>query len=177
MVLLSKSAGVSLSVLAERGESAGSGSMLTGGLSAGLAVMVGILVTGHNSGAHMNPAVSLGMAVWGRIPVSALPAYMLGQFTGALAASALVLAMWWDLVSEVGPEVMTSYPVLGQSLVQLGVDQGVATFMMVLVAASLEHQRHSPPGLLMGLTVGTVTVTMGQNAGASMNPAADIMPR
>ena len=84
--------------------------MLTGGLSAGLAVMVGILVTGNNSGAHMNPAVSLGMAVWGRIPLSALPAYMLGQFSGALAASGLVLAIWWDLVGEVGPEVMTSYP-------------------------------------------------------------------
>ena len=71
---------------------------MTGGLSAGLAVMVGILVTGHNSGAHMNPAVSLGMAVWGRIPLSALPAYMLAQFSGALAASGMVLAIWWDLV-------------------------------------------------------------------------------
>ena len=115
MVLLTKSAGVSLSVLAERGESAGSGSMLTGGLSAGLAVMVGILVTGNNSGAHMNPAVSLGMAVWGRIPLSALPAYMLGQFSGALAASGMVMAIWWDLVTgEVGPEVMTSYPGLSR---------------------------------------------------------------
>ena len=38
-------------------------------------------------------------------------------------------------------------------------------------------QGHSPAGLLMGLTVGTVTITMGQNAGASMNPAADVMPR
>ena len=55
--------------------------------------------------------------------------------------------------------------------------QGLATFLMVLVACSLDHQGHSPAGLLMGLTVATVTITMGQNAGASMNPAADVMPR
>ena len=72
---------------------------------------------------------------------------------------------------------MSSSPYLGTSESQLGVDQGVATFLMVIVACSLEDQGHSPPGLLMGLTVATVTITMGQNAGASMNPAADFMPR
>ena len=45
------------------------------------------------------------------------------------------------------------------------------------VSSCLMSQGHSPAGLLMGLTVGTVTITMGQNAGASMNPAADVMPR
>lgn len=117
------------------------------------------------------------MAVWGRIPVTSLPAYVLGQFLGSFAASGLLLAIWWDLVAEVGPEVMSSYPVLGKSDTQLGIDQGVATFMMVLVACALDHQGQSPPGLLMGLTVATITITMGQNAGASMNPAVDMMPR
>lgn len=177
MIAIQKSAAISLSTLVTREDRAGDAAMLTGGLSAGLGVMVAILVTGGNSGAHMNPAVSLGMAIWGRIPVSALPAYIMGQFLGAGAAAGLLVAVWWDVMKEVGPEVMSTAPVLGVGEASLGVDQGLATFLMVLVACSLDHQGHSPAGLLMGLTVGTVTITMGQNAGASMNPAADVMPR
>ena len=116
MIVLQKSAAISLSTLVMREERAGDAAMLTGGLSAGLGVMVGILVTGGNSGAHMNPAVSLGiclnkfksveridvllsgMAIWGRIPVTALPAYIIGQFLGAGAAAGLLVAVWWDVM-------------------------------------------------------------------------------
>ena len=46
-----------------------------------------------------------GMAVWGRIPVTSLPAYVIGQFMGSLAASGLLLSIWWNVIAEVGPEV------------------------------------------------------------------------
>ena len=175
MVCLVKSSAISLSALTEA--RAGDGAMLTQGLSAGLAVMVGILVTGEASGGHMNPAVSVGMAVWGRIPLTSLPAYLLGQFLGAFSSAGILLLSWSSTIAKTGPAVMTSFPDLGETEAELGVDQGLATFLMVLVACSLEDQNHSPPSLLMGLTVATVTITMGQNAGASMNPAVDMMPR
>ena len=38
------------------------------------------------------------MAIWGRIPVSALPAYIMGQFLGAGAAAGLLVAVWWDVM-------------------------------------------------------------------------------
>jgi glycerol uptake facilitator protein len=177
MVIIAKSAGVSLAVLSARNDPAATGSLLTGGLSAGLGVMVGILVTGNASGAHMNPCVSVAMAIWGRLKFSALPSYICGQFLGAAAGSALVLFLFYDTIVEVGPEVMTSYPGLAEGEVQLSFDQGVATFILLLVVCSVEDQGHTPPALLVGLSVATITITMGANAGASMNPAVDFMPR
>ena len=177
MVIIAKSAAVSLAVLSARSDSAASGSLLTNGLSAGLGVMVGILITGNASGAHMNPCVSVSMAVWGRLKFSALPSYIFGQFLGAAAGSALVLFIFYDTIMEVGPEAMTSYPGLAESEVQLSFDQGVATFILLLVVCSVEDQGHTPPALLVGLTVATITITMGANSGASMNPAVDFMPR
>ena len=38
------------------------------------------------------------MAIWGRIPVTALPAYIMGQFLGAGAAAGLLVAVWWDVM-------------------------------------------------------------------------------
>jgi len=139
--------------------------------------MVGILVTGASSGAHMNPAVSVAMAVWGRLPISAVPAFVLAQFLGAGAASALVLFLFRDSLGEVGAQVITSAPGLATSEVQLSCDQGVATFILLLVVCSVEDQGHSPPALLVGLTVFVITLSLGANAGASMNPAVDFMPR
>ena len=177
MVIIAKSAAVSLAVLSARNDPAATGSLLSNGLSAGLGVMVGILVTGNASGAHMNPCVSVAMAIWGRLRFNALPAYILGQFIGAAAGSALVLFLFYDSIAEVGPEVMTSYPGLAKGEVQLSFDQGVATFILLLVVCSVEDQGHTPPALLVGLSVATITITMGANAGASMNPAVDFMPR
>ena len=112
MVSLVKSSAISLASLGD--SRAGDAGMLTGGLSAGLAVMVGILVTGESSGAHMNPAVSVGMAIWGRIPLTSLPAYVLGQMLGSLSAASLLLLSWRSSIARSGPEVMTSYPDLAQ---------------------------------------------------------------
>jgi len=177
MVLIAKSAGLSLAILSAREDPSSSGSLLSGSVAAGLGVMVGILVTGNSSGAHMNPAVSVAMAVWGRLPLSSVPCYLLAQFIGAGAGSLLVLFISKDSVSEVGVQTLTSSPGLITGELQLSVDQGVATFILLLVVCSVEDQQHSPPALLVGLTVCVITLSMGSNAGASMNPAVDFMPR
>lgn len=178
MVIISKSAGASLAILASRDEQvAPSIFLFPGAISAGLGVMVGILVTGASSGAQMNPAVSVAMVVWGRLPLSALPAYLLGQVAGAAAGSATVLFIFNDSIFEVGAQVLASYPGLATSDTQLSVDQGVATLLLLLVICSVEDQAHSPPALLVGLSVASITLALGANAGASMNPAVDLIPR
>ena len=51
------------------------------------------------------------MAIWGRIPVTALPAYIMGQFLGAGAAAGLLVAVWWDVmkVTLIRPVTMHDY--------------------------------------------------------------------
>lgn len=177
MVVVSKSAGVSLSVMSGRDEISSTHLLLPVALAAGLGVMIGILVTGTASGAHMNPCVSLAMSVWGRLPASALPAYFLGQILGAAAGCAAVLFLFSDTINEVGAGVVASYPVLASTETRLSLDQGVATFLLLNVICSVEDQGHSPPALLVGLSVATITLALGANAGASMNPAVDFIPR
>ena len=92
MVSLVKSSAISLSSLAD--SRAGDAAMLTGGLSAGLAVMVGILVTGESSGAHMNPAVSVGMALWGRIPLTSLPGNISSVLIGPAARTCNIVEIF-----------------------------------------------------------------------------------
>jgi glycerol uptake facilitator protein len=58
-----------------------------------LAVLIPILLLIQLSGAHLNPAVTLSLAVSGRISWGEAPSYMVGQFAGALGGSALVLAL------------------------------------------------------------------------------------
>ena len=179
MVALAKAGAVSLAAVAAQEGQAGAASLQFAGLSAGLPVMVGILVAGRASGAHMNPAVSLAMVAWGRLPPAALPAYLAGQLVGAAAATALTLLVFSDTVGEAGvwPGVVASSPGLARSQLQLGLDQGLATFALVCVVCAVEDQNHGPPALLVGLTVATITLTMGANAGASMNPAVDLAAR
>ena len=60
----------------------------------GFAVTMGVLVSGGVSGGHINPAVSLAMAVWGKLPWTKVPVYMVAQYFGAFFASVLLYAVY-----------------------------------------------------------------------------------
>ncbi|MEH6405726.1 MAG: aquaporin, partial [Leeuwenhoekiella sp.] len=62
----------------------------------GLAVFVGVVVAGPYSGAHLNPAVTIGLAVAGLFPWADVPTYILAQFIGAMIGSSLVYVMYKD---------------------------------------------------------------------------------
>ena len=60
----------------------------------GLGVTFGVIVSGGISGGHLNPAVSLALAVWGKMPWAKVPIYMVAQYFGAFFGSALVFAVY-----------------------------------------------------------------------------------
>ena len=60
----------------------------------GLAVFAGVVVAGPYSGAHLNPAVTIGLAIGGLFPWSDVPTYLAGEFIGAMIGSFLVYQMY-----------------------------------------------------------------------------------
>jgi aquaporin NIP len=143
-------------------------------LTFGLAVMVMIYATGHVSGAHFNPAVTIAFAAVGRFPWRQVPAYIGGQVAAAILAAGLLRV----LVADALP--------LGTTRVADGLDlsaafalEAVLTFFLMFVIVSVATDSRAI-GQLAGAAIGG-TVTLGALfggpfTGASMNPARSLGP-
>ncbi len=140
-------------------------------LTFGLVVMAMIYAVGHVSGAHINPAVTFGFWLSGRLPGRFVAPYVAAQVAGAVAASGLV----W---------MMFTHPTLGathpagpalQSFVLEGVLTAILMFVILSVVAGPKET-----GLLAGVAIGGVigmeALFAGPICGASMNPARSLAP-
>jgi aquaporin NIP len=141
-------------------------------LTFGLVVMIMIYAVGDISGAHLNPAVSLGFMLARRFPIRALPGYWLAQIAGALGAS-LLLRSLFPTSSTLGQ----TQPV-GAAGVSFALEL-VLTFMLMFVILSVSSGP-SEKGLIAAIAVGG-TIAMealfaGPICGASMNPARSLAP-
>jgi len=136
------------------------------------AVFVPIVLFVRVSGAHLNPAVTLGLAVSGRIAWAESPVYVLGQFSGAFAGSAFV-AFFLGTEAHLGSTLSsTNPPVLFAC---------EATFTAILLATVfLLSDRGEGPRrwrlALPPLAVGVSTYVIGPLTGSSLNPARTIAP-
>ena len=164
---------------------AGTGSVIVNSISNGAVTHLGISFVfgavvaaliygmGHLSGAHFNPAVTLGFWASGFFPQRRVLPYILAQILGAIAASALLLISLGS-VANLG----ATLPLNGnwfQSLVL----EIVLTFilMLVILGSGLDRRAHVGfAGLAIGLTVGLEAAFMGPITGASMNPARSLGP-
>ncbi len=161
----------------------------------GLAVTMGVYVAGGVSGAHLNPAVTLALAVHRGFPWRKVPIYCLAQLTGAFAASAVVYVTYREALDSfdggvrqtIGPHatagIWATYPQAFLSTVPGGlIDQVVGTALLMAMILALSDRRNlAPPGnlapLLVGATVLLIGMTFGYNAGYAINPARDFGPR
>jgi len=138
----------------------------------GLAVMVMIYATGHISGAHFNPAVTIGFSVVGRFSWREAPAYIFGQ---CLAAILACVALLFILGPDAGMGATTPSGELMQSLVL----EGIITFflMFVIMAVATDGRAVGQmAGLAIGGTVALLAIFAGPISGASMNPARTLGP-
>jgi glycerol uptake facilitator protein len=153
----------------------------------GMAVMIAVYAVGQFSGAHLNPAVTVGLWVNGSIDGGDVPKYFIGEFVGAMLGATLVFLAYFQhfaatedpglklAVFSTGPAIRNPAwnlvtEILGTMILLVGVlgitdpgNKGVGT-------ASLG-------GLLVGLLVLAIGLSLGGPTGYAINPARDLGPR
>lgn len=142
------------------------------GLTFGLVIMVMIYATGHISGAHFNPAVTLAFAVGRHFPARLVPQYWAAQLLGGVAASALMRALFGD-VAHLGATLPAGSA--GQSFVL----ETVLTFLLMFVITSVATDVRAvgqAAAIAIGGTIGLEALFAGPISGASMNPARSLAP-
>lgn len=154
----------------------------------GLAVTMGIYIAGKISGAHLNPAVTLALAVFRKFPWSKVVPYSIAQTVGAFAAAALVYWNYAPAFHQVDPQlertagVFTTFPAF-PGMPQAGfLDQTIGTGLLVLFIFAITDEWNMPPGanlspLLIGLVVVAIGMSFGGMHGYAINPARDFGPR
>ncbi len=154
----------------------------------GLAVTMGIYIAGKISGAHLNPAVTVAVAVFRKFPWSKVIPYSIAQTAGAFAAAAVVYRNYLPAFHQVDPQlattagVFTTFPAFpGQP--QAGfLDQFIGTGLLMLMIFAITDEFNTPPGanlapLMVGLVVVAIGMSFGGMHGYAINPARDFGPR
>ncbi|KAM0836825.1 hypothetical protein ACQ4PT_062059 [Festuca glaucescens] len=137
--------------------------------TAGLAFVVIVASLVHVSGAHLNPAVSISMAVFGYLPRAHLAPYMAAQFLGSIAASFLANAIYHP---ENPGAIVATVPALGTA--ETFLVEFVITFVLlfVIVAHAVDPKAVKElVAVAAGAAVMMNALIAAQSTGASMNPA------
>lgn len=157
-------------------------------LAWGFAVMCGVFIAGPVSGAHLNPAVTLGLAVAGSFPWAGVLGYIVAQMIGGFLGGLLVYAFYKDHfdVTE-DPATRLGVFCTAPAIRNLGRNlfcEIVATFILVFVILEFATKGNTP---MIGLgSLGAFPVTclimalgmsLGGTTGYAMNPARDLAPR
>lgn len=160
----------------------------------GLAVMLGIYVAGAISGAHLNPAVTLGFAVRGKFPWSKVVPYWVSQVLGAFIAALILYFVYQgaianaihganiaDATKGVGYVFYTSPKSFVGTFGAFG-DEFIGTALLVGLIFAIVDGRNQPVQanlnpLIIGLLIVAIGASFGTNTGYAINPARDFGPR
>lgn len=171
------------------------GNYLSINLAWGLAVTMAIYVAGGVSGAHLNPAVTLALAVHRKFSWRKVLPYSAAQVVGAFTASAVVFAVYREALNNFDggirqiagahgtAGIWATYPQPFLSTFPGGfIDQVAGTALLVLLVLALVDEKNLAPApnvfpILVGLVVVVIGQAFGFNAGYAINPARDFGPR
>ena len=155
----------------------------------GLAVMCGVFISGPYSGAHLNPAVSIGLAAAGQFAWSSVPAYIAAQLLGGFCGALLVYLFYKDHFNATADSPDT---LLGIFCTIPAIDhkwrnffcEALATWVLVFIVLAFATEGNVPEvglGSIGAFPVSMVIIAIGMSLGGTtgyaLNPARDIPPR
>jgi glycerol uptake facilitator protein len=154
----------------------------------GLGVMLGVYLAGRISGAHLNPAVTLSLAIFRGFSWRKVMPYILAQMAGAFLAAALVFWNYLPAFHRADPNlaltgsIFTTFPAFpGRPMVGL-LDQVIGTALLLITVFAVTDERNQAPSqtlqpVLIGLIVVLIGISFGALQGYAINPARDLGPR
>ncbi|VXD11965.1 MIP/aquaporin family protein [Marinoscillum sp. 108] len=149
----------------------------------GLAVFVAVFIAGSSSGAHINPAVTLGLALVGRFSWSAVPVYLMAQLLGAFAGAWVTYLQYRPHFSDTADQntklgIFCTGPAIKSTLNNF-ISETVGTFTLVFAVFYLSSGEGlgSLNALPVALLVVGIGLSLGGTTGYAINPARDLGPR
>lgn len=139
-------------------------------LAFGTIVMVTVYVFGYISGNHINPAVTVGLAVAGMFPWKRVPEYLAAQVLGAIAGAFTIFGVLGRQASDVGLGI-ASYGDI--PIAQAFFAEFIGTFILVFTVFAVIYRKAAAgwAGMAIGLVVFAVIIPVAPATGASINPA------
>lgn len=185
LVLLGCGVVACVSLRKSKGEGAG---WIVVTLAWGLAVFCGVLIAGPWSGAHLNPAVTLGLAAAGKFPWSDVGPFMVAQILGGILGAMMVYMFYKDHFdatddAEAKLGVFSTIPAIENKSRNL-ICEIIGTFILVLVILFIGDEGNasqvglgSVGALPVALLVVAIGMSLGGTTGYAINPARDLGPR
>lgn len=176
LVLIGGMAVVTVTTL---GDSAGGAGVVLPALAHGLALLHIAYAYGALSGAHVNPAVTIGLLVGGKVKVDRAVYYIIAQVIGAIVAAALINVFFPPPLADGGAvagQATGAWTV--SNISAAGLLEFVLTFFLVTVVyqAAVYERAGNLAGVAIGLTLGAAILAGGPYSGASLNPARTLGP-
>jgi MIP family channel proteins len=148
-------------------------------LAFGLALAAVVAAVGHVSGAHVNPAVTLGMAVTKKFPWQYTPHYVVAQLVGAVLAALATWVTFGGAGARGEAKLAATYPAQGVGDLQAFVVEILITFILVFVVMAVATDQRAPAAIApiaVGFALAVGVFIAGPVTGGSVNPARSLGP-
>lgn len=157
---------------------------LTINIGFALAVGIPVFIFGPISGAHFNPAITVGFALIGKFPWAMVPGYIVAQMFGAFCGAALVVLHFrqhWAITEDKATKlaIFCTGPAIRNTFDNF-ISEFLATFVLVFCILGVGNTKSADPafgGIIVALIILVMGTGLGGTTGYALNPARDLGPR